>query len=100
MCKVRDIAVPHIMTTISFICDFEAMVTSFVKIQSSSRLFYDKAMLHILQDTIPEYIGGREECHYQILWKTAAACSIESLRNRSAITAGKCTVNNPLTNFT
>ncbi|XP_029053716.1 cation-independent mannose-6-phosphate receptor isoform X1 [Osmia bicornis bicornis] len=75
MCKM-NITEPHIKTTISFICDFEAM------------------------ETIPEYVGGNEECHYQLIWKTAAACSVESLRNHSAITAGKCTVNNPLTNFT
>ena len=51
-------------------------------------------------NTDPEYIGGSEECHYQIMWRTAAACSMESLRNRSIATAGNCTVNNPLTNFT
>ncbi|XP_076672942.1 lysosomal enzyme receptor protein [Andrena cerasifolii] len=76
VCKMRNITVPHIRTTISFICDFDAV------------------------DTIPEYIKGSEECHYQLIWKTTAACSIESLRNHSAITAGKCTVTNPLTNFT
>lgn len=76
LCKVKNITMPHIKTTISFICDFEAM------------------------DTFPEYIGGSEECHYQIIWKTRAACSIEFLRNSSIATAGKCTVNNPLTNFT
>ncbi|CAK9820663.1 Cation-independent mannose-6-phosphate receptor [Anthophora plagiata] len=75
ICKLNNI-IPHIGTTISFICDFEAM------------------------DTIPEYVGGSESCDYQIIWKTAAACSVESLRKHSAITAGKCTVNNPLTNFT
>lgn len=26
LCKVKNITVPHIKTTISFICDFEAMV--------------------------------------------------------------------------
>ncbi|XP_012144587.2 lysosomal enzyme receptor protein [Megachile rotundata] len=72
----KHILEPHIKTTITFICDFKAL------------------------DTIPEYVGGSEECHYRIIWKTAEACSIESLRNHSAITAGKCTVNNPLTNFT
>ncbi|XP_053979420.1 cation-independent mannose-6-phosphate receptor [Hylaeus volcanicus] len=76
MCTMKNISVPHIKTTIYFMCDFNAV------------------------DTIPEYIGGSEECHYQIIWKTAAACSIESLRNHSVITAGKCTVTNPLTNFT
>ncbi|XP_043801990.1 cation-independent mannose-6-phosphate receptor isoform X2 [Apis laboriosa] len=76
LCKVKNITIPHIKTTISFICDFEA------------------------KDTFPEYIGGSEECHYQIIWKTRAACSIEFLRNSSIATAGKCTVNNPLTNFT
>ncbi|OAD52268.1 Cation-independent mannose-6-phosphate receptor [Eufriesea mexicana] len=74
MCKVRNVALPHIMTTINFICDFKA-------------------------DTDPEYIGGGEVCNYHIRWKTAAACSVESLRDHSIATAGKCTVNNPLTNF-
>ncbi|XP_076288109.1 lysosomal enzyme receptor protein isoform X2 [Lasioglossum baleicum] len=73
----HNIPTPHIQTTISFICDLEA-----------------------IEGTSPEYIGGSEECHYQIIWKTAAACSIESLGSRSAITAGRCTVTNPLTNFT
>ncbi|XP_031848611.1 lysosomal enzyme receptor protein [Nomia melanderi] len=77
MCKVRNITEPHIKTTITFICDFEAIKT----------------------ETSPEYVGGSKECHYQIIWKTAAACSVESLRNHSATTAGKCTVTNPLTNF-
>ncbi|XP_043511603.1 cation-independent mannose-6-phosphate receptor isoform X1 [Frieseomelitta varia] len=76
LCKVRDITEPHIKTSIFFICDFEAL------------------------DTVPEYTGGSEECHYRIMWKTAAACSVESLRNHSTATAGKCTVTNPLTNFT
>ncbi|XP_076649828.1 lysosomal enzyme receptor protein [Halictus rubicundus] len=71
-----NITTPDIQTTISFICDFEA------------------------RDTRPEYIGGSEKCHYQIIWKTVAACSTESLRSHSAITAGRCTVTNPLTNFT
>ncbi|XP_076766762.1 lysosomal enzyme receptor protein [Xylocopa sonorina] len=75
VCTARN-SVPHIRTTITFICNFEAM------------------------DSIPEYIRGAEECHYQIIWETAAACSVESLRNRSAIATGKCIVNNPLTNFT
>ncbi|XP_050573369.1 cation-independent mannose-6-phosphate receptor isoform X1 [Bombus affinis] len=76
LCRVRTISVPHIKTSITFKCDFEAT------------------------NTEPEYIGGSEECHYQIMWRTAAACSMESLRNRSIATAGNCTVNNPLTNFT
>ncbi|XP_076628392.1 lysosomal enzyme receptor protein [Colletes latitarsis] len=76
ICTERNRTEQHIKTTISFICDFKAI------------------------DTIPEYIGGKEECHYQIIWKTAAACSVESLRNHSVITAGRCTVTNPLTNFT
>ncbi|KOC59527.1 Cation-independent mannose-6-phosphate receptor, partial [Habropoda laboriosa] len=75
ICKVKNETTPHIGTTISFICDFEAI------------------------DTVPEYVGS-ESCDYQLIWKTAAACSVESLRNHSATTAGKCTVNNPLTNFT
>nr|XP_033325303.1 cation-independent mannose-6-phosphate receptor isoform X2 [Megalopta genalis] len=76
LCKDKNVAAPHIQTTVSFICDFEAT------------------------DTSPEYIGGGKECHYQIIWKTAAACSIESLRSYSATTAGTCTVTNPLTNST
>ncbi|KAL6449215.1 hypothetical protein ACFW04_000702 [Cataglyphis niger] len=72
----QNISTPHIKTTIKFVCHFEAT------------------------ETIPEYVGGREDCHYQLIWYTAAACSIESLRNYSIKTAGKCSVTNPLTNFT
>ncbi|XP_076173543.1 lysosomal enzyme receptor protein isoform X2 [Ptiloglossa arizonensis] len=76
MCTKRNITASHIKTTISFICDFEAT------------------------DTLPEYVRGDEVCYYELIWKTAAACSVESLRNHSVITAGRCTVTNPLTNFT
>lgn len=54
----------------------------------------------IIQETIPEYVGGMDECHYQLIWYTAAACSIESLLEHSVKTAGKCLVTNPITNFT
>ncbi|XP_017885453.1 cation-independent mannose-6-phosphate receptor isoform X2 [Ceratina calcarata] len=67
ICKT-DKKVPHIKTTITFTCDFNAV------------------------DTIPEYIGGSEECNYQLLWRTAAACSTESLKNRTASIANKSTV--------
>lgn len=97
MCK-KNITEAHIKTTISFICDFEAMVNFANQIILSIHL--SNLLFLYLQETIPEYVGGSEECHYQLIWKTAAACSVESLRNHSAITAGKCTVNNPLTNFT
>ena len=32
LCKVRDITVPHIKTSIFFICDFEALVNIIVHI--------------------------------------------------------------------
>ncbi|XP_011342492.1 cation-independent mannose-6-phosphate receptor isoform X2 [Ooceraea biroi] len=72
----ENITTPHVKTTIMFICDVEAT------------------------ESIPEYIGGREDCHYYLVWYTAAACSIESLRSYSSKTAGRCTVTNPVTNFT
>ncbi|KAK2588804.1 hypothetical protein KPH14_001679 [Odynerus spinipes] len=65
----------HIRTTITFICNLEA------------------------KDTLPE-VTGNDGCHYNLKWTTAAACSIEKLRDYSAKTAGNCTVNNPITNFT
>ncbi|XP_071630310.1 cation-independent mannose-6-phosphate receptor-like isoform X1 [Temnothorax longispinosus] len=72
---VQNISTPHVKTTITFICNLEATRP-------------------------PEYIGGREVCHYQLIWYTAAACDVETLRNHSAKTAGKCIVTNPVTNFT
>ncbi|GAB1860995.1 Cation-independent mannose-6-phosphate receptor [Camponotus japonicus] len=72
----ENIKVSHVKTTIRFICLLEAT------------------------ETIPEYVGGRNDCHYQLVWYTAAACSIESLRNYSVKTAGICSVTNPITNFT
>ncbi|XP_029676718.1 cation-independent mannose-6-phosphate receptor isoform X1 [Formica exsecta] len=75
MCT-ENIRTPHVKTTIKFVCHLEA------------------------KETIPEYIGGRDNCHYQLIWYTAAACSIESLHNYSVKTAGNCSVTNPLTNFT
>ncbi|XP_011135989.1 cation-independent mannose-6-phosphate receptor isoform X2 [Harpegnathos saltator] len=77
ICSVLSIVTPHIKTTIIFICDLEAKT-----------------------ETTPEYLRGQEECHYRLIWRTAAACSVEALRDYSAKTAGKCTVTNPLTNFT
>ncbi|XP_070158069.1 cation-independent mannose-6-phosphate receptor isoform X3 [Polyergus mexicanus] len=71
----KNIKTPHVKTTIKFMCHLEA------------------------KETIPEYIGGSDDCHYQLVWYTAAACSIESLHNYSVETAGNCSVTNPLTNF-
>ncbi|XP_047343685.1 cation-independent mannose-6-phosphate receptor isoform X1 [Vespa velutina] len=65
----------HIRTTITFICNLEA------------------------KDTLPE-VTETDGCHYQLKWITAAACSLEQLREYSAKTAGRCTINNPITNFT
>ncbi|KAL2725452.1 cation-independent mannose-6-phosphate receptor isoform X1 [Vespula squamosa] len=65
----------HIRTTITFICNLEA------------------------KDTLPE-VTETDGCHYQLKWITAAACSLEQLREYSAKTAGKCIINNPITNFT
>ncbi|XP_014472689.1 PREDICTED: cation-independent mannose-6-phosphate receptor isoform X2 [Dinoponera quadriceps] len=77
VCSVPNIATPHIRTTITFTCHLSSSTTK----------------------SIPEYIGGQEQCHYQLIWYTAAACSVENLRDFSAKTAGKCVVTNPLTNF-
>lgn len=71
----ENITTSHIKTTITFICNLEAKGP-------------------------PEYIRGREDCHYQLIWSTAAACDVETLRNYSAERAGKCNVTNPVTNFT
>ncbi|CAL1684751.1 unnamed protein product [Lasius platythorax] len=76
LCKNKNIKTPHIKTTIIFICVLEAT------------------------ETIPEYVDGMDDCHYQLIWNTAAACSIESLREYSVKTAGICSVTNPITNFT
>ncbi|XP_012235795.1 cation-independent mannose-6-phosphate receptor [Linepithema humile] len=76
LCVLKNITTPHVKTTITFICDYKST------------------------KTIPEYVGGEENCNYQLIWNTAAACSIESLRNYSAKTAGNCSVTNPVTNFT
>ncbi|XP_072743361.1 cation-independent mannose-6-phosphate receptor isoform X2 [Anoplolepis gracilipes] len=75
MCT-KNINTTHVKTTIIFKCILEAT------------------------ETIPEYIGGGDDCHYQLVWYTAAACSIESLREYSVKTAGKCSITNPITNFT
>lgn len=56
-------------------------------------------MLYCYYQGPPEYIGGGEDCHYQLIWYTAAACDLETLRNRSIKTAGNCIVTNPVTNF-
>ncbi|KAL6258138.1 hypothetical protein P5V15_010058 [Pogonomyrmex californicus] len=76
VCKMENIKTPHIKTTITFICNLKSM------------------------ESIPEYIGGTRNCHYQLIWYTAAACDIETLRNYSITTADKCIVTNPVTNFT
>ncbi|XP_011863304.1 PREDICTED: cation-independent mannose-6-phosphate receptor [Vollenhovia emeryi] len=75
LCIVRNISTPHVKTTITFKCNVAAM-------------------------GLPEYIGGRESCDYHFLWYTSAACDVETLRKYSAKTAGRCTVTNPVTNFT
>ncbi|XP_018059825.1 PREDICTED: cation-independent mannose-6-phosphate receptor [Atta colombica] len=73
----QNVTTPHVKTTIHFKCDLEAKGP-------------------------PEYIlgSGIEDCHYQLIWYTPAACDIETLRDYSAKTAGKCNVKNPITNFT
>ncbi|XP_020283020.1 cation-independent mannose-6-phosphate receptor [Pseudomyrmex gracilis] len=76
LCTQRNITTPHVKTTIIFICNLEAT------------------------ETIPQYVGGKESCHYKIIWTTAAACSVQSLRDYSAKKSGKCVVINPITNFT
>lgn len=58
----------NIKTTITFMCDFNAVNTN------------------------PEYISGSEECNYQLLWRTAAGCSIEYLKNRTASIPKQSTV--------
>lgn len=40
LCKVKNITIPHIKTTISFICDFEAMVITMHIIYFYLILFY------------------------------------------------------------
>ncbi|KAI4488792.1 hypothetical protein M0802_011302 [Mischocyttarus mexicanus] len=74
MCKEGQQIGHHIRTTITFICNLEAKETS------------------------PEVIET-DGCHYQLKWITAAACSLERLREYSVKTAGRCTINNPITNF-
>ncbi|XP_011158228.2 cation-independent mannose-6-phosphate receptor isoform X2 [Solenopsis invicta] len=71
----QNIPAQHIKTTITFKCNLEATGP-------------------------PEYIGGKEDCHYQLIWYTPAACDIKTLLTYSAKTAGKCIVRNPVTNFT
>ncbi|XP_028050278.1 cation-independent mannose-6-phosphate receptor [Monomorium pharaonis] len=70
----KDIPLPHFKTTVTFKCNLDAMGP-------------------------PEYIGGKEDCHYQLLWYTPAACDVNTLHNYSVKTAGKCIVRNPVTNF-
>ncbi|KAL0115499.1 hypothetical protein PUN28_010785 [Cardiocondyla obscurior] len=73
ICK-QNIPTAHIKTTITFICNLEGKGP-------------------------PEYIRGKEDCHYQLIWYTAAACDVDTLHKYSAKTAGKCIVTNPVTNF-
>lgn len=53
-----------------------------------------------MQNTLPHYVGGEEECDYQFKWVTAAACSEESLKKKSLEQSAfeNCTVRNPLNN--
>ncbi|XP_043497869.1 cation-independent mannose-6-phosphate receptor isoform X1 [Polistes fuscatus] len=74
MCKNGQQIEHHIRTTITFICNLDA------------------------KDTSPEVIKT-DGCHYQLKWITVAACSLKLLREYSAKTVGKCTINNPITNF-
>ncbi|XP_015181720.1 PREDICTED: cation-independent mannose-6-phosphate receptor isoform X2 [Polistes dominula] len=75
MCKNGQQIEHHIRTTITFICNLEAKETS------------------------PE-VTETDGCHYRLKWITAAACSLKLLREYSAKTVGRCTINNPVTNFT
>ncbi|KAG7213127.1 hypothetical protein KM043_002444 [Ampulex compressa] len=76
ICKNKNIAATDIKTTISFVCDLNAM------------------------DTLPVYVKGNEECHYQLTWRTAAACSVESLRTHRLNKPTTCAVTNPVSNLT
>ncbi|KYN03799.1 Cation-independent mannose-6-phosphate receptor [Cyphomyrmex costatus] len=73
----QNITTPHVGTTIYFKCDLEAKGP-------------------------PEYIlgSGIKDCHYQLIWYTAAACDIETLHDYNVKKAGKCNGINPITNFT
>ncbi|XP_058803563.1 cation-independent mannose-6-phosphate receptor [Phymastichus coffea] len=67
----------HIQTTITFICNQNAI------------------------GTLPIYVGGMENCHYKFNWITAAACSEQVLEKKSLEESHQsiCSVKNPVTNF-
>ncbi|XP_043273533.1 uncharacterized protein [Venturia canescens] len=62
-------------TEITFICDHNATMS------------------------LPIYVGEINDCQHRLIWKTSAACSIESLTNQSRVTAGTCKVTDPVTNI-
>lgn len=48
---------------------------------------------------MPIYVGGQEKCMYNFVWKTALACSMKDLHEKSLREKNSmCTVKNPVTN--
>ncbi|XP_015589985.1 cation-independent mannose-6-phosphate receptor isoform X1 [Cephus cinctus] len=74
VCEER-VQSPEKSATFTFVCDPEAI------------------------NTLPNYLGGKEECNYNFIWKTKAACDNETLLNHSIAKAERCTAVNPVTNF-